>query len=134
MEYSSSAPRDVSARGIRLGFQVNTRKVSEIVVIEAAGRLTLTDGHTRLRDEIHVSAAYGTKKFVVNLSRVDAIDSYGIGELARCHSVVRQAGGALKLGGVNQKVREVLKISHLDTIFEIYPDEAEALRAFAAGR
>lgn len=117
-----------------MGFQVGTRKVGEVVVIEAAGRLTLTDGHTKLRDEIYVSAGYGAKRFVLNLSRVEAIDSYGIGELARCHSVVRQAGGALKLGGMNKKILEVLRISHLDTIFEIYPDDAEALRAFAAGR
>jgi anti-sigma B factor antagonist len=116
-----------------LGFQVNTRKAGEVVVIEAGGRLTLTDGHTKLRDQIHVSAGYGTKRFILNLSRVDAIDSYGIGELARCHSAVRQSGGSLKLGGVSPKVLEVLKISHLNTIFEIYPDETEALRAFAAG-
>lgn len=113
-----------------MGFQVTTREVSKIVVIEAVGRLTLTDGRTKLRDVIHVSAGYGAKRFVLNLGRVEMIDSYGIGELARSYSAVRQAGGAMKLAGVSPKVLQVLEISRLNTVFEIHPDEAAAIRAF----
>ena len=113
-----------------MGFQVNTREVGKVVVIEAVGRLTLTDGRTKLRDVIHVSTGYGSKRFILNLARVEMIDSYGIGELARCYSAVRQAGGEIKLSGVSTKVSEVLEISRLNTIFEIYADEAAALQAF----
>lgn len=113
-----------------MGFQVHPREVGEVVVIEAVGRLTLTEGHTKLRDVVHVSASGGSKRFILNLARVEAIDSYGIGELVRCYSVVRQAGGEMKLAGVNKKVSDVLEISRLNTFFEIYADEAAALRAF----
>ena len=68
-----------------MGFQLQTREVGRIVVIEAVGRLTLTDGHTQLRDLIHVFSGNGSKKFLLNLARVEYIDSYGIGELARSY-------------------------------------------------
>lgn len=113
-----------------MGFQLHTREIGRVVVIEAVGRLTLTDGHTKLRDLIHVSTGSGAKKFILNLGRVEFLDSYGIGELVRCYSVVRQAGGEMKLAGVNQKVLEVLAISRLNTFFEIYSGDDAALQAF----
>jgi anti-sigma B factor antagonist len=113
-----------------MAFQLHTREIGRVVVVEAVGRLTLTDGHTSLRDLIHVFTGNGTKRFILNLARVELIDSYGIGELARSYSVVRQAGGEMKLAAVNQKVLEVLEISRLSTIFEIYSEEGAALQAF----
>jgi anti-sigma B factor antagonist len=112
------------------GFQVRSREVGRVVVIEAVGRLTLTDGHTQLRDLIHVATGYGAKKLIVNLAGVEFIDSYGIGELARSYSVVRRAGGEMKLASVSERVFEVLAISRLNTIFEIYALEGDALEAF----
>jgi len=113
-----------------MGFQVIAREIGRVVVVEGVGRLTLTDGHTKLRDLIHVFTGNGSKKFVLNLARVEFIDSYGIGELVRSYSVVRQTGGEMKLAGVNQKLLEVLEITRLNRIFEIYPGEAAALQAF----
>jgi anti-sigma B factor antagonist len=113
-----------------MGFQVHTREIGRVIVVEAVGKLTLTDGRTKLRDEIHVSSGYGVKKFVLNLARVEFVDSHGIGELVRCYTAVRQAGGELKLAGVSQKVLEVLAISRLNAFFEMYPDEDAALEAF----
>jgi anti-sigma B factor antagonist len=113
-----------------MGLQVYARELGSIVVIEAAGKLTLTDGHTKLRDEIHVASANERKKFILNLARVEFIDSYGIGELVRCYSVVRRAGGDLKLACLNEKVLHVLEISHLAAIFDICPNESVALQAF----
>ena len=113
-----------------MGFQLHTRKINRVVVVEAVGRLTLTDGHTKLRDLLHVSTSDGENKFILILTRVEFIDSYGIGELARCCSVVRQRGGEIKLAGVNQKVLEVLEISRLNTLFELYLAEGAALQAF----
>jgi anti-sigma B factor antagonist len=113
-----------------MGFQLHTRNIGRVVVVEAVGRLTLTDGHTKLRDLIHVSTGEGARKFILNLAQVEYIDSYGVGELVRSFSVIRQAGGELKLVCVNRKVLDVLEISHLDRIFEIYPGDVAALQAF----
>ncbi len=116
-----------------MGFQLHTRNIGRVVVVEAVGRLTLTDGHTKLRDLIHVSTGEGAKKFLLNLAQVENIDSYGVGELVRSFSVIRQTGGELKLACVIRKVLDVLEISHLNKIFEIYVTEAAALQAFGQG-
>src|SRR5271166_559389 len=87
-----------------MGFQLHTRKIDRVVVVEAVGRLTLTDGHTKLRDLMHVSVGDGAKKFIFNFAQVEFIDSFGIGELARCYSIVRRAGGDVKLASVSQRV------------------------------
>ncbi len=113
-----------------MGFQLHTREFGRVVVIEAVGKLTLTDGHTQLRDLVHVFTANGAKKFILNLSRTEHIDSYGIGELLRSYSVVRQTGGEMKLACVNQKVLDVLKISRMNWVFEIHQAEDAALQAF----
>lgn len=113
-----------------MGFQLHTREIGRVVIIEAVGRLTLTDAHTKIRDQIHVSTGCGTKRFILNLQRVDFIDSYGIGELVRSYSVIRQMAGEMKLACVNERVSEVLRVSRLNTIFEIYAEEGAALQAF----
>lgn len=115
-----------------MGFDIQTRAIGPVVVIEAVGRFTSTDARTKLRDLIHVLANSGTKRFVLHLERVELIDSSGIGELVRTHFVVRQNAGDLKLAHVPPRVMEVLRISHIDTILEIHPGEEEALRAFGS--
>jgi anti-sigma B factor antagonist len=113
-----------------MAFQLHTREINSVIVVEAVGKLTLTDGHTKLRDLIHVSTANGSKKFILNLARVEFIDSYGIGELARSYSVIHRMGGEMKLAGASHTVLDILEICRLNKLFEIYPAEGAALQAF----
>ena len=113
-----------------MGFQVTTRELGRIIVVDAVGRLTLSDSRTRLRDLIHVLSGNGHKKFLLNLAGVDFMDSDGMGELVRCYSVVRQRGGEMKLVQVSKKVQDLLQITRLNTLFEIYSEEQVALQAF----
>ncbi len=99
-------------------------------MLDAAGRLTLGAGGTKLRDSVHVFVSSGHKKFLLNLAGVEFIDSYGIGELVRCYSVVRRMGGEMKLVRVKQCVLDLLQITKLDTLFEIHSEELMALRGF----
>ncbi len=115
-----------------MGFEIETRAEGPVTVIEAVGRFTTLDGRTKLRDLVHVLTSSGATKFILHLERVDFIDSSGIGELLRSHFVVRQAGGELKLACVNAKVMDVLRISHMNAVFEIHSSENEALKAFGA--
>ena len=117
--------------GEAMGFQLRARQIDHVVVVEAVGRLTFSDGHTKLRDLMHVSIGDGAKKFIFNFAQVEFIDSFGIGELARCYSVVRRAGGDAKLASVSQRVFAILALSRLDTIFDIHSSEDAALRSFA---
>jgi anti-sigma B factor antagonist len=114
-----------------MGFQLHTRESAGVVIVEAVGKLTLTDGHTQLRDLMHVFTGNGSKKFVLNLARVELIDSYGIGELARSYSVARRAGGDIKLATVSRRVLEALELSRLTTVFQVYSAESVAIESFA---
>src|SRR5580704_3937348 len=105
-----------------MGFQISTRELDRIVVVDAVGRLTLSDSRTQLRDLIHVLSGNGHKKFLLNLAGVEFVDSDGMGELVRCYSIVRQSGGELKLVHVQKKVQDLLELTRLSTLFEIYSE------------
>jgi anti-sigma B factor antagonist len=113
-----------------MGFQVEGRELDGVVVVDAVGRLTLSDGRTQLRDLVHIFTGKGRRKFLVNLAGVDFIDSDGLGELTRCFSIVRQAGGDLKLANVQPRVQALLDLTRLNQLFEIHSAEEPALRSF----
>ncbi len=113
-----------------MAFQVEAREVDRIVVVDVAGRMTLGDGRTRLRDLIHVFAGNGRRKFLINLAGVEFVDSDGLGELTRCYSIVRQAGGEMKLVHVHQRVHALLELTRIVNLFEIHSAEPAALQAF----
>jgi anti-sigma B factor antagonist len=113
-----------------MGFQVAAREHDRIVVVDVVGRLTLSDSRTQLRDLVHVFTGSGHKKFLINLAAVDFVDSDGLGELTRCFSIVRQAGGEMKLVHVHKKVQALLEMTRLSNLFEVYSEELVALQAF----
>jgi anti-sigma B factor antagonist len=113
-----------------MAFEITTRELDRIIIVDAVGRLTLTDSRTRLRDLIHVFTSNGHKNFLLNLAGVDFIDSDGMGELVRSYSVVRQKGGEMRLVHLTQRVHDLLQITRVNTIFEIYAEEQTALQAF----
>jgi len=113
-----------------MAFQVAAREREHIVVVDVVGRLTLSESRTQLRDLVHMYAGNGRKKFLLNLAGVEFVDSDGLGELTRCYSIVRQAGGDLKLVHVHRKVQALLELTRLVNLFEIHSEEQAALRAF----
>ncbi|MGA8212661.1 MAG: STAS domain-containing protein [Candidatus Sulfotelmatobacter sp.] len=113
-----------------MGFQITTRELNRIIVVDAVGRLTLKDSRTQLRDLISVLSSNGHKKFLLNLAGVDFIDSDGMGEVVRCYSSVRQRGGEMKLVHLNKHVQNLFQVTRLNTLFEIYREEQVALQAF----
>jgi len=113
-----------------MGFQVTTRELNRIIVVDVVGRLTLSDGRTQLRDLVHVFTGNGRKRFLINLAGVDFVDSDGLGELTRCYSIVRQVGGEMKLVHVHPRMQALLELTRLINLFEIHTDEHAALQAF----
>lgn len=113
-----------------MGFEINTREINRVTIVDAVGRLTLSDGRTKLRDLIHVLSSDGRKRFLLNLEGVDFIDSDGMGELVRSYSIVRQRGGEMKLARLSERVEKLLELTRLNTLFDIHREEQTALRAF----
>jgi anti-sigma B factor antagonist len=111
--------------------KLSTRQVGDVTVVDAAGRITLGEGATIFRDTVRDLAAKGNKKLLVNLGEVSYIDSSGIGEMVSSYTTVTNHGGQLKLLGLNKRVKDLLQITKLYTVFEVFDDEASAIRSFA---
>jgi anti-sigma B factor antagonist len=83
-----------------------------------------------VRDEVLLILAAGSKKILVNLKDVTYIDSSGLGELVAAFTAVKNAGGELKLLNLTSKVRDLLVITKLVTVFDVKDDEASAVESF----
>jgi anti-sigma B factor antagonist len=113
-----------------MSVKLNIRQVGEITVLDLAGRITLGEGSSTLRDALKDVLAKGQKKVLLNLSEVSYIDSSGIGELVSAFTTVTNLGGQLKLNGLNKRVKDLLQITKLYTVFEVFDEESTAMRSF----
>ncbi|MCS7044649.1 MAG: STAS domain-containing protein [Bryobacteraceae bacterium] len=113
-----------------MSLKLTTRQVGDVTVVDAAGRITLGEGSSAFRDTIKELVNKGQKKILVNLGEVTYIDSSGIGELVSGYTTVSNAGGQLKLLNLTKRVHDLLQITKLYTVFEVFDDEAKALASF----
>lgn len=113
-----------------MSVKLATRQVGDVTVIDAAGRITLGEGASAFRDLIRDLANKGGQKILLNLSEVSYIDSSGIGELVSGFTTITNHGGVLKLIGLSKRVKDLLQITKLYTVFEVFDDEAAAVRSF----
>jgi anti-sigma B factor antagonist len=109
----------------------STRQVDGVTVVDLSGRITLDEGSTLLRDTIKQLASQGQKHILLNLGEVQYIDSSGLGELVSAFTTMRDQAGELKLLNLTRKVRDLLQITKLHTVFDIKDDEASAIQAFS---
>jgi anti-sigma B factor antagonist len=114
-----------------LSVKLTTRQVGDVTVIDAVGRITLGEGSSTFRDMIRDMAAAGNKKVLLNLGEVSYIDSSGIGELVSGFTTITNHGGNLKLLNLTKRVKDLLQITKLYTVFEVHDDEAGAVRSFS---
>lgn len=114
-----------------MSLKLNTRMAGDVAIVDVSGKITLGEGSSAIRDLLRDSVSKGNKKILLNLSEVSFIDSTGIGELVAAFTSVTNDGGAVKLLGLTKRVKDVLVITKLYTIFEIFDDEATALKSFA---
>jgi anti-sigma B factor antagonist len=109
-----------------------TRQVDGITVLDLSGKITLGEGSVTLRDAVRDTLAKGQNKILLNLADVNYIDSSGIGELVSAFTTVKNAGGELKLLQLTKKVKDLLQITKLYTVFDVKDDEAAAVSSFSA--
>jgi anti-sigma B factor antagonist len=111
--------------------KLSTRQVGNVTVIDVAGRITLGEGSSALRETLRELVAKNQTKILLNLADVTYIDSSGIGELVSGYTTVTNTGGSLKLLNLNKRVKDLLQITKLYTVFEVHEDEAAAIRSYA---
>ena len=110
--------------------KLNTRQVGDVTVIDVSGRITLGEGSSVIRDTVHDLITSGHRKILLNLGDVTYIDSSGIGELVAGYTSMANAGGTLKLLSLTKRVKDLLQITKLYTVFDVHEEEAHAVRSF----
>ena len=114
-----------------MSVKLGTRQVGDVTVMDATGRITLGEGASTFRESLRELLGKGHKKVLVNLGDVTYIDSSGIGELVSGFTSVTNQGGQLKLLHLTKRVQDLLQITKLYTVFEVFEDEAAAVRSFS---
>jgi anti-sigma B factor antagonist len=108
---------------------ITSRKLEGVTILDLSGRITLGDGSVLLREAIRNLLVSGSAKVVLNLAEVSLIDSSGLGELVSAYTAARGASGGLKLLSPPPKILNMLQLTKLDTILDIYDDEASAIES-----
>ncbi|MGE5645781.1 MAG: STAS domain-containing protein [Acidobacteriota bacterium] len=111
--------------------KLSPRQVGDVTVIDVSGRITLGEGSSNLRDGLRDLVAKGNKKILLNLADVSYIDSSGIGELVSGFTSVTNGGGQLKLVNLTKRVKDLLQITKLYTVFDVFDEESTAVRSFS---
>jgi anti-sigma B factor antagonist len=106
------------------------RDSGDVTVLDMGGRIVLGDGSALLRKTIRQLLDANRNKIVINLADVDYIDSSGIGELVHAFTSAKTRGGELKLLHLTRKVHDILQITKLYTVFDVFTDENAAVRSF----
>lgn len=112
--------------------KVAVRESGNVSIIDLKGKITIGSGDIQLRDTINDLVGAGKTRILVDMKEVTAIDSSGIGELVGCYTTLTNKGGKLKLLHLPPKIQDVLTVTQLITVFDVFEDEAEAVRSFAA--
>ena len=109
--------------------KLSTRTLDGILIADCAGRIVFGEESAYLRDEVKKLLAQ-QNKLVLNLSGINYIDSGGLGTLVALYTTARTRGGAIKLANLTQRVGDLLQVTKLVTIFDVYDNEQKAVESF----
>ena len=113
-----------------MSITVTLRRLDDVVIMDLAGRITIGEETVVLRERIQEMLEAGDRNFLLNLSEVSYIDSSGLGLLVSSYTGVRNQQGQLKLLGLTHRVRDLMQITKLLTVFDVFDNEARALKSF----
>jgi anti-sigma B factor antagonist len=111
---------------------ISERTVGDVVIVDVSGKITLGEGgDVVLKDKMRSLIQQGIRKVLLNLGDVSYMDSAGLGEIVQSYATVTKNGGALKLLNVTKRIKDLLSITKLLTVFECHDSEAEAITSFS---
>ncbi len=109
---------------------ISERQAGDVTILDLSGKVTIGEGSVALRNAIRKVLSEGKKKIILNLGEVKYVDSSGIGEFVSSYHAVNKEDGELKLLNLTEKIRDLLAITKLLTVFDVYNDESEAIASF----
>jgi anti-sigma B factor antagonist len=113
-----------------VALSISTRQLDGVTILDLSGRITLGEGSVQLRDAIRDLIGKGEKSILLSLGDVSYIDSSGLGELVSAFTTAKNQNADVKLLNLTKKVKDVLQVTKLYTVFDIYDDEAHAIGSF----
>ncbi len=113
-----------------MALKMNTRELGGVTVVDLEGRIVLGEESNAMREQVKSLLAANKKKIVLNMANVTYIDSAGLGTLVASFHSARSQGATLKLANLGDKFREVLQVTKLLTVFEVFNNEATAVASF----
>jgi anti-sigma B factor antagonist len=113
--------------------KIETRTIGDVTILDCSGKITLGEGTMAVRNKVRDVLKADGKKIILNLGDVNYIDSSGIGELVSTYTTVTNSGGELKLLNLTKKIQELLAITKLLTVFQVFENEPQALASFREG-
>jgi len=113
-----------------MSLTISNRQSGGVTILDLNGRITLGEATGQLRDAVKAAIARGDKNIILNLAQVSYIDSAGLGELVGASTTVTNSGGTLKLLNLQKKIKDLMQITKLHTIFEVLEDENAAVKSF----
>lgn len=116
-----------------MSLEISEREKEGIRILDLSGRLTAGEAGA-VRDRVRAEVEAGAKQFIFNLQDVDYVDSTGLGVMVMCYTGVERAGGVLKLLNLNRRNVELLVLTKLTTVFELFNDEQDAVNSFFPNR
>jgi anti-sigma B factor antagonist len=117
-----------------MSLQISRREREGIAIFDLTGRLVVGPSTNQFRDTLQKAIAAGQINVILNLEGVEYIDSTGLGALVICFTLAQKAGGALKLLQLNRREMELLVLTKLTTVFDVFNDEQEAVNSFFPDR
>jgi anti-sigma B factor antagonist len=117
-----------------MALEIHQREREGIAILELKGRITVGPEASALRDKVAALIAAGERNVVLEMAKVDYVDSTGLGALVICATSLRKSGGNVKLVNLNRRNIELLVMTKLATVFEIYTDEQDAVNSFYPDR
>ena len=117
-----------------MSLEIQQRDREGIILLDLDGRLTVGAEVAKFRERIQKVVTSGQRNIILNLEKVDYIDSTGLGALVMCYTSVQKAGGKVKLLNLSRRSIELLIMTKLTTIFEVFDDEQNAINSFFPDR
>ena len=120
--------------GFTMSLKITDSIVDGVSVVALSGRIILGEESNALREELKRLVAAGSTKIVLNMSEIDYIDSSGLGTLVAAHLSAKKAGVSVRLSNLGNKFHEVMQMTKLLTVFDVYDTEAAAVASFSTFR
>jgi anti-sigma B factor antagonist len=110
--------------------RIEKRKKGDVVILDLKGKILIGDGIDVLRDIINNTISEQETQVLLNFAEVPYLDSTGLGEVVRSYTSIKKAGGVVKIVNLTNKVRDLLSVTKLITVFDTFEDEEKAIKSF----